>query len=168
VLDDGDLTKVEAGLVAAVNALIAEAADTTAYALEDHTHTTAEITNLLNSVHVYSRSQRYAQTELEITNGSVTWNCEANPSATLLLTADVTTFTVTNAQPGGAYDLTVVQTGSWTLAMPVALRWQGGAGYEPSSGAGSIDRIYLAPVRNPSNGATLLLASVENGYQAAS
>jgi len=140
------------------------------YAKDVHNHLTDEITDLLPDSHQWNKSQRYAQTVLTITNKTVTWDCEAQPSATLLLTTDVTSMTVTNALPGGAYDLTIVQDeiGGHACATPASWCWPDGAAYEASTDRYAEDRIYLAPVTNPSNGKTAVLASVDYNYKAAS
>lgn len=124
------------------------------------------ITGLFGLPHTYTAPQRYAQTALAIEAGAVVWDCAAAPSAVLVLTGDVTSMTITGYEPGGAYDLTVIQdaTGGWSCAMPAALLWPDGAGYEPSTDPDAVDRIYLAPAVNPADDTVLPLASVEHAY----
>ena len=83
------------------------------------------ITGLFGLAHTYTAPQRYAQTGLAIDAGAVVWDCAAVPSAVLLLTEDVTSMTITGYEPGGAYDLTVIQhaTSAKSCAMPAALMW---------------------------------------------
>ncbi len=116
--------------------------------------------------HTFTAPQRYAQAALAIEAGAVVWDCAAAPSAVLLLTGDVTSMTITGYEPGGAYDLTVIQdaTGGWSCAMPAAIMWPDGAGYEPSTDPDAVDRIYLAPAVNPADDTVLPLASVEHAY----
>jgi hypothetical protein len=162
VLDDGDLTKVEAGLVAAVNALIAEAADTTAYALEDHdhemadisglsaalsgkaasnhTHPTAEVTDLLSGNHVWAGRQSHSLGALVVgTDNSLAWNVAAAQTARHVLTAHSTLDVPGNMTAGTVAQLILVQdaVGGWTLSSAAAYQWAGGSAPEIATDPGA-------------------------------
>lgn len=110
-------------------------------------------TGLFGMGHAWTKAQRYTQTGLTITDNAVTWDCQAVPSAVLVLVDDVTSLTITNYEAGGSYDLAVIQngTGGRTCTMPSALLWPGGAGYEVSTDPLSRDLITIAPVYNPNS-----------------
>ena len=116
--------------------------------------------------HTFTVAQRYAQTELEIVDGAVVWDCAARPSAVILLNQDVTSFTLMNFSAGGSYDLAVIQdgTGSWTLTMPAGLYPVGGAGYEVSTDAHARDLLQLLPVYNPNTDAVEPWYLASNGF----
>ncbi|BCS89959.1 phage tail protein [Pseudodesulfovibrio sediminis] len=138
------------------------------YAVKDHDHTTDEVVDLLSDPHEFAKGQRYAQTLLRITAGAVVWDCEANPSAVLLLDTDVTSFTISNYKPGGSYDLTVVQdaTGGWACATPAVILWADETAYEGTADPLAIDRIYIAPFTAPNDATVKPLASVEYNFKA--
>lgn len=153
VVDDGDLDKIVTGLTAAIVDIIENT---------PHDHYVSEILDLLNAAHTFTAAQRYAETTLAIDAGAVTWDCEAVPSAILLLDEDVISFTISGYQPGGSYDLSVFQAGDHTLALPAALYPEGGTGFEMPAAAGTRARIEIAPVTNPAT------AAVEPWYAATS
>jgi hypothetical protein len=124
------------------------------------------ITGLFGLTHAWSQAQRYAQVALEIDAGAVVWDCNASPSAILYLTEDVTTFSISNYEAGGSYDLAIIQdaTGGWALSVPAGLYAVGGSGYEVSSGANARDLLQLLPVYNPNTEAVEPWYMANNGF----
>lgn len=112
----------------------------------DHDHLTEDVTDLLSDPHSWTKGQRYAQTSLPIEAGAVVWNMEANPHAVLKLTANVTSFTVSNFKAGATYELTVLQdaTGSRTMNWPASIRWPGGSAAEVTTDANAEDLINFS------------------------
>jgi len=139
------------------------------YAPKGHKHPTEDVTALLSDPHTYEAAQRYAQTPLIITGGAATWDCQSAPSAVLVLTGDVA-LAVTNYNAGASADLTIIQdaTGGWACAMPAALLWPDGEGYEGTTDAGAIDRIFLTPTTDPTDETVKPLATAEYNFGAVS
>lgn len=102
--------------------------------------------DILKSANEWAKGQRYVQTALAINAGAVVWNMEANPHAVLVLTANVTSFTVSNFKAGATYELTVLQdaTGSRTMVWPASIRWPGGTAVEVTADANSEDLINFS------------------------
>lgn len=134
VVDDGDLAKIEAGLTAAIVYIIEET---------PHDHFVSEITDLLTAPHTFQQIQAYAQTDLAIDAGAVTWDMTANPNAVLVLTEDVLSFTMTNPLPGSTPQLLLVQdaTGGRACATPADIHWAGKALPEFTQDANGEDRL---------------------------
>lgn len=111
-----------------------------------HTHVVDDVTDLLSEVHVYTAVQSYAQISLAIDAGAVTWDMR-NSNALLVLTEDVTSFTMTNPIPGTTPQLTLLQdaTGGWACAMDASIRWAGKVLPEPSTDGGS-ESLFAFPV----------------------
>ncbi len=103
--------------------------------------------DIFSTTHEWAKVQSYAQTDLAITDGAVTWDLRY-PNAVLILTMDVTSFAMTNPVPGSTPQLTIIQdaTGEWACAMPAAIKWAGKALPELSSDAGAED-ILAFPIR---------------------
>lgn len=139
------------------------------YAPKGHEHLTEEVTDLLSDPHAYEAAQRYVQTLLTITDGSATWDCQSAPSALLVLTEDVA-LAVTNCKAGASADLTIIQdaTGGWACSMPAAFLWPGGEGYEGTTDAGAIDRIFVTPTTDPTDETVKPLATAEYNFGAVS
>ncbi len=84
--------------------------------------------DIFGASHEWAKVQSYAQTDLAITDGAVTWDLRY-PNALLVLTQDVTSFMMTNPINGTTPMLTILQdsTGTRTCAMPSGIRWAGKA-----------------------------------------
>ncbi|MGE4504025.1 MAG: hypothetical protein AB7D51_01660, partial [Desulfovibrionaceae bacterium] len=100
VVDDGDLDKVEAGLLAAIAAMIEAAADNTAYALEDHIHETADVVDLLSDPHVWTAQQTIPYSTLAYA-ATMNWNVAAAPTAVVTLEGNPAWAAPTNLADGG-------------------------------------------------------------------
>lgn len=139
VVDDADLAKIENGLTAAIVDIIENT---------PHDHFTSEITDLLSTQKQYSVVQSYAQVDLAINAGAVTWDMRY-PNAVLYLSGDVTSFTMTNPIPGTTPQLTILRDGNGTrtLALPSSIKWQGGALPELTQEANSED-VLAFPIRD--------------------
>ncbi|GFM38011.1 hypothetical protein [Desulfovibrio psychrotolerans] len=157
VLDNGDLDAIEAGLLAAVNSVLSGHAErndnphgvTAAQvgaADEDHFHITEEIVDLLPTSHQWLAGQRYPVSTLVAVDAAVTWDMAANPVAQITLTDAVTTVTLTNAQPGATYELTVRQdaTGGRSIAFPASVLWPGGTALEVTQDANAEDLVMFS------------------------
>lgn len=128
----------------------------------------ALLTALLAAANAWTKAQRYTPSTLTITSGAVTWDVQAHPVAVLTLNANVTSFTISNAEPGATYELTVIQdgTGSRTLSWPAALLWTGGTALAVTSTANAADLFMLSARDN--GGTTVLRITGAQNMKAAS
>jgi|GEM_PF-3007764 len=125
----------------------------------------ARIAALLASANEWQAAQAYTPVNLPIAvDGSVTWDVAAAPVAVLTLTEDVTAITLTNAQPGASYELTIQQdaTGGRSVAWPGAWRWPGGIAPDVSSDPYAEDLLLLS-VRD-SGGTPLIRACAAQAF----
>jgi len=116
------------------------------YAPENHGHITADVDDLLPDPHEWQQGQRYATAALASAAGVLNWDMEASPVAGLVLTEDVSTFSITNARPGATYELTVRQdaTGGRSLAWPAEIIWPGGQALDVTQDPGAEDVVMLS------------------------
>jgi hypothetical protein len=112
----------------------------------DHSHNTADVTDLLAAPHQWLRGQRYPVAGLTAADGAVLWNMAEAPVAAITLTDAVTTITMTNAQPGATYELTVRQDGAGgkSVAWPASVLWPGGVALAVTSEAGAEDLVMFS------------------------
>ncbi|GFM37668.1 hypothetical protein [Desulfovibrio psychrotolerans] len=113
---------------------------------DDHVHLTEEIVDLLPDPHEWLRGQRYPVSTLVAVDAAVTWDMGANPVAVITLVDAVTTITLTNAQPGATYELTVRQdaTGGRSIALPASVLWPGGTALEVTQDANAEDLVMFS------------------------
>lgn len=186
VVDDGDRAKIVEGLASAISAMIAEQAVTISPATAEaagivELATPAEVIEgedaeravtpaalaaalagglagvaRLAVAQAWTKAQHYEPSALTITSGAVTWDIQDHPVAVLVLTSNVTSFTITGANPGATYELTVRQdgTGGRTMSWPAALLWPFKAVLAPSSAANAEDLFHLSA---RDNGGTTVL-----------
>ena len=128
----------------------------------------ALVGDLLVTANEWEKAQHYDQTVLTISSGAVVWDMKAAPMAVLILTDDVTSFTMSNAEAGATYELTVLQdaTGSRSLAWPSSVLWPGGSAMEVSAAANSEDLVNFS-VRDAS-GTPVIRAYAGQDFQAVS
>lgn len=102
--------------------------------------------SLLATPNTWAKSQRYEPYALSIVSGAVAWDVQAHPVATLTLTANVTSLTLSNVQAGATYELTILQdaTGGRTMSWPASWRWPEGSALAVSSAAAAEDLIHLS------------------------
>jgi len=135
---------------------------------KDHSHQTEEIEDLLPNDHEWGKSQRYKQKTLAINAGAVTWDMEANPHAVLVLTGNVTNFTVGNYKAGATYELTILQneTGNKSCVWPSVVRWPGGTVLDVTQAPNSEDLVNFS-VRD-ADGTPVLRAFAGQDFKAVS
>jgi hypothetical protein len=157
VVDDSDLDKVEAGLVAAINGLILAAQDNTEYALAGHTHLTAQVTDLLGGAHAWSRQQYFGAVPLAIVDGSIAWNLNNAQCAYVVLDRDAFLAFPTNVSNGGQYRLRVIQDAAGGHVLSYS------AGYKPAVEGDDLPEVATGPgavtiINGDSNGSDMRIA----------
>ncbi len=126
------------------------------------------IGDILNHANQWSKGQRYAQTALAIDVGAVAWDMEANPHTVLILTEDVTSFTVSNYKAGATYELTLMQdaSGNKSCAWPSIVHWPGGKILDVTQAPNSEDLVNFS-VRDD-NGVPILRAFAGQDFKVVS
>lgn len=76
---------------------------------------------------------------------SLTWDAKDNPNAVVTVTDDVSSFSVTNLEDGGVYELEIRMdsSGGHDFPFPSDLYWIGETQGEVSSGANATDNLTL-------------------------
>jgi len=162
--DGEDLTQLRQAIETLIAAGLPDLTALLAH-LTDTSDPHATIAALLASANAWTAAQAYTPVDLPIAaDGSVTWDVSAAPVAKLPLTEDVTAISLTNAQPGCSYELTVIQdaTGGRSVAWPGAWRWPGGSAPDVSSDPYAEDLLMLS-VRD-SGGTPLIRACAAQAF----
>lgn len=109
------------------------------YAPDDHTHLTAEVTDLLGGVHAWTRQQYSGAVPLAIVDGVIAWNLDVAQCAYVVLTRDATLAAPTNQKNGGQYRLRVIQDATGGHVLSYA------AEYEPAIEGGDLPEVATDP-----------------------
>lgn len=92
---------------------------------------------------------------------ALTWDVGASRNASITLTGNVTSISLSNDVDGGVYTLRIIQdgTGGRTFDFPSAWLWQGGTEEEISSAASSVTLLTIRKI-----GSSIYVAPLGTGY----